>query len=150
MSHLRVRAREEKYFGYPATERRVGLLDPRKDCTDATQRQCNSQWTDEEAATQVIHGLAKQQSEPSGHSFTLPNEVSDGIPIFDPRFRQAQLWKTSLDEETSAQPLAPSTRPDLQKVVYLRTRTHSCFVAGEDLCGSIVVFLRRVLAFHVA
>src|ERR1019366_2752019 len=56
----------------------------------------------------------------------------------------------SLDEETSAQPLAPSTRPDLQKVVYLRTRTHSCLVAGEDLCGSIVVFLRRVLAFHVA
>ena len=150
MGHLRVGAREEKYFGHPATERGVGLLKPREECTDTTQRQCNSQRPDEEAATQVVHNVAKQQSEPFGHSFTLPNEVSDGIPIFDLRFRQAPLWKTSLDEESSAQPLAPSTRPDLQKVIYLRTRTHSCFVAGEDLCGSIVVFLRRVHAFHVA
>ena len=101
-----VGAREEKYFGYPATERGVGLLTPREECTDTTQRQCNSQRPDEETATQVIHNVAQQQSEPFGHNFTLPNEVSDGIPIFDPRFRQAPLWKTSLDEEISAQPLA--------------------------------------------
>ena len=60
LGDLRVGVRREQGGGHPGADGRKLLFQPRQHCARATQRQGDDERANQEAATQVVHGVANE------------------------------------------------------------------------------------------